>query len=56
MNYKKLSEYTCLADVPLDHPEVLYKCVEPAIMCPYAGGDFGCLAKEDDKCTYKREK
>ncbi len=52
----KLKEYKSLSEVPLEHPEVPYMCVEPEIICPHACGDKGCLNHDYFDCRYSRMK
>jgi len=51
---KKLSEYKSLSQVPLNHPDVKYRCTDPGIICGEACGAVGCLGgKDSEGCPYK---
>lgn len=52
---KKLSEYKSLSEVPLEHPEVKYKCGDPGLICAEAVGHKGCLGITRS-CNLQKEK
>lgn len=54
IEYAPLAEYKSLSAVPLDHPEVKYRCLNPSIHCGDAVGDKGCLGKDHkkDECPF----
>jgi hypothetical protein len=56
--YKKLNEYKSLSEVPLNHPEVKYKCLCPEIICGDAVGNSGCLGIDHNKndCVFIQNK
>ncbi len=41
---KKIGDYKSLSEVPLTHPKVKCRCLDPRIYCGDACGNMGCLA------------
>lgn len=58
MEYKKLEEYETLSEVPIEHPDIHYICLDPRIYCGDACGTKGCLARvhKFGECIFMKEK
>ena len=50
--YKILSEYKNYSEVPLAHPDVKFRCMDPGVYCIDACGSNGCLAIDNESCQF----
>lgn len=55
---KPLEEYKSLSEVPLEHPDIKFICLDPRVICRDACGDKGCLARDHKigKCSLMKNK